>query len=375
MKNRVVKFVEKEVNNDLTYNDMKDKINVSQYITEKKPRNKFVFRLASSLCLILLLITGFAIINQERIVYSDNDIKLFNNDNDFISSYDYVFIGKVTQELEVKQYDGTGTDIPYTFYNIEIYKYLKGEGTNTGKLCSYGGVKYLNTIELCEGNDELILVDNTYLFTVNKKSENSTNLRIDQDDYIITTNYQKILLDGYEYSKEMNDQTEKIQLVVNRFNNIINKVTDFNTTDLNFNTIEEMVDYYDYAFIAKVNSLYRDNNFTTDVTTANYKITGIVTFKENSTNFPTELLYYGINYWYSDTEADGIQLPINDGIYLIFASCNPDNSNELLMMSNHQQIYLADYNEKELYKDQDSDVLELIREYTQYIDNLDEKNK
>lgn len=375
MKNRVVKFVEKEVNNDLTYNDMKDKINVSQYITEKRPRNKFVFRLASSLCLILLLITGFAIINQERIIYSGYNIDLYSNDNEFINSKDYVFIGKVTEELYVKQYDGTGTDIPYTFYNIEIYKYLKGEGASTGKLCSYGGTKYLNTIELCEGNDELICVGNTYLFTVNKKSENSTNLRIDQDDFVIVSNYQKILLNDYNNSKDMNDQSEKVQLVVNRFNNIINKVADFNTTDLSFNTIEEMVDYYDYVFIAKVSSAYRDNNFTTDVTTANYKITSIVTFKENSTNFPKELLYYGINYWYSETESDGIQLPNNDGIYLIFGSCNPDNSNELLMMSNHQQIYLADYDEKQLFKDQDSDTLELIRKYTQYIDNLDEKNK
>ena len=58
---------------------------------------------------------------------TSRDIQVYDHDKAFIDKHEYVFIAKVNDLVKTKQYDGTGTDIPYTFYSIDQIEFIKGE--------------------------------------------------------------------------------------------------------------------------------------------------------------------------------------------------------------------------------------------------------
>lgn len=376
MKKIVSNFIENEIHNDISYNDIKDKIDVNQYLKENKIKKKINFKLASLICMIaVLLIGGLVMINMERVNFKDMEITLYENDKDWIDAHDYVFIAKVEKEIDTKKYDGTGTDIPYTFYQIEIIKYLKGEGESNGIICFYGGKEYLNTWTLYKSNDELPIISGVYLFFTNKKIENSVNTRINEENYIIARNDQKILFSDYNTSKDINEQNENIQLTIKRFTNVINKKTKFDIEIPTFNNTQEMVNSFDYIFIAKLDANYRTNETTTDIPNVIYDYSSIASFKYNLL-FPLQISFYGVNYWYDDeTSQDGLKIPENDGVYLILANVNPNNSNELLILANYQYIKLEGYNINLSYIDQSEEIKTVVDEYISLIANIDDKYK
>lgn len=372
MKKDVNDYIKKRIDNEITYNDFKDKINVNQYIYEKNQKkiNYRIMMIYSILC--FLLIGGFLILNMKRVNIHNNDIDLYNNDKEWIDAHDFVFVAKVEEELKTKKYDGTGTDIPYTFYRIKIVNYLKGNGENEGKICFYGGKKYLNTWSLYRSNDEILEINQYYLFFTNKKISTSINNRIGKDDFIITRNDQKIKLSEYQEGKSINEQSENNQLIIKRFTNIINKVTNFDINIPVFNNTNEMIDNFNYIFIAQVTSDYRSNVTLTDIPIVYYNYSILTTFK-NELPSPHKICYYGVNYWYDETSPQGLQIPVNDGVYLIFANLNQANPDELFVQANYQQVKLDNYNLKLPYLDQSDNIKEIVNEYIKFIDNLDDK--
>lgn len=374
VKKTIENLIESKISTDLTYNDLKDKINVKQYVSSNPKYKmslslKFVSILSS---FVILLIGGFLILNMNRINYINNEITLYENDKEWIDAHDYVFVAKVEDLITTKKYDGTGTDIPYTFYKIKIIDYLKGEGSNTGTICFYGGIDYLNTWTLYRSNDEVLEINKYYLFFTNKKSESSKNDRIGKNDFIITRNDQKIVFSEYNENKGLNEQSENIQKIIKRYTNIINKVTNYDIQIPSFDTIKEMVNYFDYVFIAKITSDYRSNEVITDIPTVNYNYSLLESFKYDLL-LPKKLYYFGVNYWYDEKSSpNGLQLPEVDGVYLIFANKNPDNEKELLILANYQLIKLDNYNVNLSYQDQSDNIKELVSNYIKHIERIDE---
>lgn len=370
MNKTVIKFINEEVKNDITYNDIKDKIDVTKFLQKKELHGKkYAFRLTAILCGILLfVIGGFATLNIRRINYLNSNIVLYKTDKEYIDSYDYVYIGKVDKELTTKGYDGTGTDIPYTFYQISIVENLKGVAEDTERICFYGGKEYLNTWTLYNENSELLEKDKIYLFFTNKKNPNSENNRADKDDFIIVRNDQKVLLQDYKINEPIDSQNSNIKMIVNRYSNVINKVTEYDIFIPTFASIEEMVKNYDYIFIAKTKPFYRNNNTVSEVPMIICEFNYVNIFKGNDLS-NKKLNYYGVNYWFDDeTLSNGVKEPNNEEIYLIFANDSPNNASELLIVSNLQQIKLEGYDTNLSFEKQNESVLQIINKYIQYID-------
>jgi len=375
MKNIIKDFFDNEIQTDLKYSDFQSKINVTQYLKEEISvvTNKLKYKYLSIIILIMIvLLGGFFVLNIKRVKRINQDIIFYETDKEWVDAHQYIFIGKIEKELETKKYDGTGSDIPYTFYKIKIIEYLKGDGENTGILCFYGGKKFLNTWILYNTNDEIPEINKIYLFFLNKKGNDSNNQRIGNDDFIISRNDQKILLDGYDENKMIYEQNDNIKLIINRFTNVIQKKYSYKIDKPFFRNFKERINSYDYVFIAQLSIVYRSNKTFTDIPTVYYKFSILENFKKNPTQ--THICYLGVNYWYDEINY-GLKMPINNEIYLIFANENPSNPNELLILDNDQQIRLKYYNIHFSLQDQNDYIKSIVDDYIKLIDDINEKYK
>lgn len=96
-------------------------------------------------------------------------------DEDPFERYDYCFEGIVLKVEQVSQYNGFGTDMPYTYFRVRILRDIKGQTDNEVIIKYYGGYDENGELVLLE-NAELPEIGEIYTFYCNR-----TNLRY-QDD-------------------------------------------------------------------------------------------------------------------------------------------------------------------------------------------------
>ncbi len=219
----ILELITKNTDFEPNYADIKDRVSVEKYISPRKKFNfnlKFFSLLAAAVMMLCAVIVPVSL--NQRVTYIDGDKIIYESDKEFVDAFDYVFIARVTKKLGTKKYDGTGTDIPYTFYSLEVEEFFKGDGEKDERLCFYGGKNTLGT-ELYTMNDQMPSVGEYYLFILNRKRENSTNKRIGEKDFIIADNDNKILLENYKGGISVTEQEESIRLIIQRYKNIIDK--------------------------------------------------------------------------------------------------------------------------------------------------------
>lgn len=379
----VKKQIINELNNKTEFNsnykDIKYKVDTSQYICNKKRNVQFGMKTLISFIMIILIFSTifYFSFSEPKVKYIDSDIDIPENDKVFVDGSEYVFIGKINQKEETKQYKGKGTDIPYTFYSVEYVHFLKGELlSEDSKICFYGGEGAFNTIELLTHNDEVLIEEEYYLFLCNDKTKNSTNDRIGENDYIINCNFQKKLLNNYDPNKTFDEQNDNITLLINRYKNIIEKNIGNDKIDIpSFSSNKEMASYFDYVLIIEVNELYLETDISygenSDIVSCRYNINSFIFLKQKDENVRVGGLYcYGVNFWSEDLKYKNYVNELEDGcFYLLFANQANENANnsriredDFIVMDNYQIIKLEDFDINKSYKNQEN-IMSIISKY------------
>ena len=217
MKNDFIKLIEQEIEFEPDFNDIKNQIKTNKYISQNKlNKNKILFKYSFiTISIILIMVLGI-FLSPTRYRYKDINKLIYYNDYELIEAYDNVMMVQIVDEIETKNYDGTGMDIPYTFYSYKIIKILKGEQVfNQSRICFYGGKKSIKETVLLRNNNELFEINEVYLIFSNKKNINSNNERIEENDLIISDNEQKILLKDYNMLLSFDEQELSINYIIN----------------------------------------------------------------------------------------------------------------------------------------------------------------
>lgn len=379
------------------YDEIKQKINISQYLEKKVSieKKKFNIKLVDSLALsILIICIGIFVFNNNlsdtvklsdtigdlniTTKYDKSDVVIFDSDHELIETFDYVFIGKVIEEVETKQPDGTGTSVPYTFYKIKEIEFLKGEKPEEeGLICFYGGMESKDVRMLCEFNDELLVEGQYYLFIMSKRTENSTNKRIGENDYVLARNDQKVLLEGYDETKAFNEQNENIMYTINRISNILNKKLKTDYFEIpTFNSNQEMVDYYELVAVVQVYFKgiinLEGTGENSDIPAVRYGFRYLYSYKYNEEfRYSKNLYAYNTNFWEEELDVKNYTPLLEDGAcYLIFANIKDSNDtntrvaeDSYVIYDKHQVIKLEGYNPNLHISHQSEEIKEFIQSY------------
>lgn len=188
-------------------------------------KNFFVSRLLFrkiSFVVAFILVLGFVFIFipniPKDVIYKESPDLLYNPSNvgETVAYFDYIFIGKIDEIVGISQYDGTGTDIPYTLYSISIFEYLKGQGPIDEEIVFYGGTNELDELILYMGTTELPKVDQYYIFLSNKSANDYG--RIKEGQFIISSAAsQMILLENFNDSHPVLENNSHLVSLIKPF--------------------------------------------------------------------------------------------------------------------------------------------------------------
>lgn len=382
-KNKIFKSLENDIPFVPDYSTIQDKIQIDQYTKKELKEKKYILKFGFvSIITIFIFVAAatFGIsykIKEPKIKYVEqSSVLIFNHDKEFVDNYENIFVGKVLDEVQVKQYDGTGMDIPYTFFKVEQIYILKGnKNYDNNLLCFYGGYKNKMEIELLKNNDEIVEKEQYYLFFVNINKDNSST-RIGLNDYIISNNNQKILLENYDENKELINQNQNVLTIVNRYNNIINKNLANEKLDIKeYKDKKEIYDAFTFVSIIRVRDFVPFNangeGIYSEIVSSYYKVEVLKNFKNNVDDIMKNLYCYGTNFWddvYKDSHC--VDVLKKDSVYLLLANECSDNENntrikigDFVVMSNYQLVELKDYQIEKSYEKQNNIIKEIIDEY------------
>lgn len=378
-KNKVFTLLANDIPFEPNYNLIKDKIKINQ-IEEKeykiKNRNFKIKFIGILSLMVLIILGGFLIFSDSKINYKEmSNILIYNNDKEFVDHYDCIFVAKVVKELETKQYDGTGMDIPYTFYQFSLVEVLKGKLDVTDNvLCFYGGNSGYKQMELFKTNDIMLDEEQFYLLFANKVAKESKRNNI--NDLVLSNNNQKIKMIDYNGDKLLSEQSTNILSVIKRYRNIINKT--LGNEILNIETItnkKEMKNIFDFVAIIKINSptVFNSNGdgIYSEIVSSSYSIEILECFKGNTKDINSILYCYGTNYWPGELYFENyVDILENDNVYLLFADiCENNinntrvNSGDLIIKDNYQIISLKNYDINKNYVKQSEEIINVIKEY------------
>ncbi len=348
--------------------------------TKKRKSHKKIIVFFISLILVILISVGILWVTGAHLLSTTSrDIQVYDHDKAFIDKHEYVFIAKVNDLVKTKQYDGTGTDIPYTFYSIDQIEFIKGEKqSDESLLCFYGGRKYIFFYSLLNSNDERIQENEYYLFIANQKAKNSTNRRIGKNDFIITNNDQKILLNGYNPNLSLTEQNDNIQFIISRYQNIVNQQIGNESLNIpSFSSKEELVNYFDYITIVQIHEPFirhsNGNGMGSEIPAVAYRFGSCHYLKGSLLEGNNKALYcYGTNFWEDEgkTFDHYVSLLNQDEVYLMFANTKEKDcqntrigENDFVIMDNYQLILLENYDINQTYDKQSAAIMNLIQEY------------
>lgn len=182
-------------------------------ILEKLKRLLLIRRVGLVSIILLMLVISVSLfidlekdtiyLNQPDLVYNPLDI------NETISEFSYVFIAKVEKKSSVMQFDGTGTNIPYSIYEVSQILYFKGDGASSGEIVFYGGENSSGSLVLYEGVSELPELGVYYLILANKAKDNSS--RVEAGQFIVSSGqYQIFELPDYDPTIDLEHQNNTI---------------------------------------------------------------------------------------------------------------------------------------------------------------------
>ena len=136
----------------------------------------------------------------ENIIISNSSIAkrtylntLLMNDyskNEVLENLDYKFEGCIISKITTSQFNGNGTDIPYTYYYVKISNIFKGSIIEEKVVIKYyGGYDKENNLILLEGM-EMPVINEKYIFYCNKtKSSFELDGRTINGSYVIDSKY------------------------------------------------------------------------------------------------------------------------------------------------------------------------------------------
>ena len=217
IRDKFVKHLSGKVKISKGYAQIRNEVDFNEIIAKngtKTFNNNYVLKKAHYLILtvsLLVIALIWILIPQGGTMYIVEPDLVYNpgNVNEVVAYFDYIFVARVDSYISTQQYDGIGTDIPYTFYNIDDIDYLQGNGSEIGKIAFYGGVNKNNRLELFMGSEELPSVDTYYLFIVQKST--SSNGRIEEGTFIVSNGrYQMLSLENFDISLTLDSQNEDI---------------------------------------------------------------------------------------------------------------------------------------------------------------------
>lgn len=348
----------------MCYNVLKEVI----YLKKKKILLSIsLFVAFSIICTIIYFIipTNTTIISQ--------DIEIYVNDKELVEKNEYVFVAKVNKKGKTLLTENNNDDVPYTSYYVEDISYIKGTGETSGTLYFYGGDMPFKREFLFSFNDEKIIEDKYYLFFTNKIGNNKNHSKMNENDFIIHRNDQKILLEDYNNNADLSNQNENIKYTVDRYYNIINKK--FTTLNIQtFNSNLEIGNYYDYAFICKVLTTPRvesGSGKNSEIIATKYKTSVRETLKGNVNDLSQYLYLYNVNLW-NDSSLKGYTTNLLDEntTYLFLGNIKDDtcqntriNNGDLVIYSNQQVVKLENYDTSKSLSKQSNEIIDLVNSY------------
>lgn len=86
---------------------------------------------------------------------------------DLYDAFDYAFVGKVVSYINTSQYNGYGTNLPYSFFTVDVLNVYKGNIDSNIIIKFYGGYDNNNNLILFE-DMELPEIGVTYIFHCQK---------------------------------------------------------------------------------------------------------------------------------------------------------------------------------------------------------------
>lgn len=148
----------------------------------------------------MIIITSFLVNNsnasQESKNYLNNEVQYLNadyNENysnmNLVEKFDNVFKGKIESFISTSQYNGNGTDIPYSFFKVRVLEIMKGDLDDVITIKFYGGYDLDNNLTLFK-NMQYPKIGRNYYFYCNQ-----SNLAFKDDgrtidfSYTISTEY------------------------------------------------------------------------------------------------------------------------------------------------------------------------------------------
>lgn len=166
-----------------------------------------------SISIVLFIVLVIIFIPDKNIIIKADRIT-FETEQEFVDTSKYIFIAKVTKKDKTKRYIFNLDVDPITFYNIKQIEFLKGTKINDkSKLVFVGGNKYPKINYVYSDNKEKPKIGYYYLFII---LENSG-----EKDFLLETDYQKIILKNYLEDKSLKDQTKENQEIINKYKNLI----------------------------------------------------------------------------------------------------------------------------------------------------------
>ncbi len=120
-----------------------------------------------------------------------NQIKFLNGDYAYeglneaekVLNFDNHFVGTIKNIHSVSQFNGKGTPVPYTYFNVTVNKVIKGNVDDEVVIKFYGGIN--------EENDLILLDDLSYPIIGEKYSfySNKSNILFSEDQRTITNSF------------------------------------------------------------------------------------------------------------------------------------------------------------------------------------------
>lgn len=120
---------------------------------------------------------------KEQTQYLHADYLKDYDELNLLEEFQYSFVGKIDSYISTSQYNGYGTDIPYSYFYVNILEEVKGDVEDRIVIKFYGGYNEENKLILLDGMS-YPQVNETYRFYCNK-----TNCSYDLDGRTIDNSY------------------------------------------------------------------------------------------------------------------------------------------------------------------------------------------
>lgn len=376
-KNKIMRTLETNIPFTPNYEKIKEHINVLQYVKEKEKRKDISCIVSIISILFPLIILSIIILSSYRLnkpKFVDGKIEQYESVSEFVDQYEYIFIAKITKKVKTVPYDGTGTKVAYSFYEMELDNVIKGNDiTQDSLICFYGGRSFFEYNEIYVPNSELLEIGSYYLIFTNKEQSLSDNLRIGENDLILSQNIQKIKLFNYSNNKPIIEQTTEIKELVNEYQNVVENNFKLELYEQKlFGSREEMIKLSDYAMIIRVSEL---KPTITNSENANmlkkYYITIINCFKGNIEG-QMKLQCKYTSFWGTFDDYENILKP--GEYYLLFTNKITNNNQEIKIqigdygvVSSQQLVRIEDYDENIVWDEQKPEIVSFIKEYIDLI--------